>query len=55
MKPRQLDSLYSKTKLHNEQIYKQIKDIDLQLSKIKLAKDKYGLLIDKNFLTGQYK
>jgi len=55
MKPRQLDSLYSKTKLHNEQIYQQIKKIDLELSKIKLAKDKYGLLIHKHFLTGQYK
>lgn len=53
-KIRQLDSLYSKTKLHNEQIHKEIKDIDLQLFKIKLA-DKYGLLIDKDFLTGQYK
>ena len=55
MQPKQLDSLYNKTKLHNKEIYQQIKKIDLQLSKIKLAKDKYGLLIHKHFLTGQYK
>jgi hypothetical protein len=52
---RQVDSVYSKIKLHNQEIYNQIKDIELKLSKIKLAKDKYGLLMHKHFLTGQFR